>query len=87
MLAIGRQHLPLFYSQPQHTYLLRLVDAPQTPLDFPQHILNISRGPFTTAADNALLRAHNIDLIVAKIQAAKGLMPKLKQHEIWACLW
>ena len=78
MLAIGRQHLPLFYRQPQHTYLLRLVDAPQTPLDFPQHILNISRGPFTTAADTALLRAHNIDLIVAKNSGGKGAYAKIE---------
>ena len=34
MLAIGRQHLPLFYSQPQHTYLLRLVDARKPRLIF-----------------------------------------------------
>ena len=34
MLAIGRQHLALFYAQPQHTYLLRLVDPPETRLAF-----------------------------------------------------
>ena len=86
MLAIGRQQLPLFYSQPQHTYLLRLV-TPQTRLEFPDHILDISRGPFTTEADNALLKRHQIEMIVAKIQAGPELMPKLKRPDIWACLW
>ena len=66
------------YENSSHTYLLRLVDAPQTPLDFPKHILNISRGPFTTAADTARLRAHNIDLIVAKNSGGKGAYAKIE---------
>ena len=30
LLAIGRQNLVLFYTQPQHNYILRLVDPPDT---------------------------------------------------------
>lgn len=78
MLAIGRQHLPLFYSQPQHTYLLRLVDPPQTRLEFPDHILDISRGPFTTEADTALLKQHQIEMIVAKNSGGAGAYAKIE---------
>jgi precorrin-6A/cobalt-precorrin-6A reductase len=78
MLAIGRQHLALFYAQPHHTYLLRLVDPPETKLAFDHHILEISRGPFTVAADTALIKTHQIDLIVAKNSGGNGAYPKIE---------
>lgn len=66
MLAIGRMHLSAFGAQPQHHYLLRLVDAPTTPPPLPQHTAIIDRGPFTEAEDRALLETHQIDLVVSK---------------------
>ena len=78
MLAIGRQHLALFYAQQHHTYLLRLVDPPETKLAFDHHILEISRGPFTVAADTALMKTHQIDLIVAKNSGGKGAYAKIE---------
>ena len=83
MLAIGRQHLGLFYAQPQHTYLLRLVDPPETRLAFEHHILEISRGPFTVAADTALMKTHQIDLIVAKNSGGNGAYPKIDCPQSW----
>jgi precorrin-6A/cobalt-precorrin-6A reductase len=66
MLAIGRMHLAAFGSQPQHHYLLRLVDAPRMPPPLPDHRAIIDRGPFTEAGDRALLTDHRIDLVVSK---------------------
>lgn len=45
-LAIGKQNLDLFAGQPQHLYLLRLVDAPEAALPLPQTVVELARGPF-----------------------------------------
>ncbi len=75
-LAIGRQHLAEFVAQPQHHYLLRLVDPP-TALPLPHTTTLIARGPFTVADDVALLQAHQIDTIVAKNAGGSGAEAKI----------
>lgn len=77
MLAIGRMHLAEFAPQPQHHYLLRLVDPPQTPPPFPDHHVIIDRGPFSTEADLKLLQDHRIDLIVSKNAGGTGAVGKI----------
>ncbi len=76
-LAIGRQHLDDFAGQPQHHFLLRLVDAPTSALPLPDAEAVIDRGPFTVEGDLALLRAHRIDVIVAKNSGGEGAQAKL----------
>ncbi|MEO1679327.1 MAG: cobalt-precorrin-6A reductase [Pseudomonadota bacterium] len=83
MLAVGRMHLAEFAPQPQHTYLLRLVDPPQGALPLPNAQVVVDRGPFAEAGDRALMEQHDIDVVVsknsggtaarAKIDAARGL--------------
>ncbi|MDR7305051.1 precorrin-6A/cobalt-precorrin-6A reductase [Rhodoferax saidenbachensis] len=75
-LAIGRQHLAPFLAQPQHWFLLRLVDAS---LELPPergHIV-LARGPFTEAGDTALLQQHRITHVVAKNSGGSGAEAKL----------
>ena len=55
MLAVGRMHLAEFAPNPQHFYLLRLVDPPDEPPVFPDHHVLVSRGPFTFEDDRALM--------------------------------
>lgn len=75
-LALGRQNLPAFATQPQHFYLLRLVDTPESiPLPHAHAILD--RGPFTVDGDRALLTDHRIDLIVSKNSGGTGAKAKL----------
>jgi precorrin-6A/cobalt-precorrin-6A reductase len=76
-LALGRMHLAEFSAQPQHHYLLRLVDPPQSPPPLPQHSLVVDRGPFDVAGDTALMQAHRIDLVVAKNAGGAGAKAKL----------
>jgi precorrin-6A/cobalt-precorrin-6A reductase len=75
-LAIGRQHLEPFAAQPQHHFLLRLVDQPTT-----QPLLNctviVARGPFDVAGDTDLLRDHRIDVIIAKNAGGTGAVAKI----------
>lgn len=77
MLAVGRMHLPAFAANPQHFYLLRLVDPPDAPLGFPQAHVVVDRGPFTFEGDQALLEAHGIDLLVSKNAGGAGASAKI----------
>ena len=77
-LAIGKQTLAAFAAQPQHFYLLRLVDAPQAALPVPNAEVILDRGPFTLESDMALMRAHAITHIVAKNSGGTGALAKLE---------
>lgn len=76
-LAIGKQHIGLFASQPMHHYLLRLVDPPEAPLTLPDCHWIIARGPFDLAADLALLKEHRITHLVAKNSGGAGARAKI----------
>ena len=75
-LAIGRQHIDAFAAQPQHRYLLRLVDAPTGPLPFPAEVV-VARGPFDVASDTALMQEHGTEVVVAKNAGGKGAVAKI----------
>jgi len=76
-LAIGRQHLDPFAAQPQHRYLLRLVDPPTGPLPLPLADVVVARGPFSTASDTALMQEHDTKVVVAKNAGGKGAVAKI----------
>ncbi|WP_170417661.1 cobalt-precorrin-6A reductase [Ruegeria atlantica] len=75
-LAVGRMHLEEFAAQPQHRYLLRLVDEPYT-LTLPNCDVIVSRGPFTEAGDRALIQQYDIELVVSKNSGGTGARAKL----------
>lgn len=76
-LAIGRMHVDQFARQPQHHYVLRLVDAPSAPIPLPEHTVIVARGPFDVATDTALMREHRIDFVVAKNAGGSGAVAKI----------
>ncbi len=76
-LAIGRLNLEAFAVQPQHHYLLRLVDVPQAPLPLTDSTVIVARGPFRYEDDLALLTDHRIDCIVAKNAGGDGARAKI----------
>lgn len=75
-LAVGRMHLEDFAAQPQHHYLLRLVDEPGA-LPLPNCDVVVSRGPFTEDGDRALIERHGSELIVSKNAGGTGARAKL----------
>ncbi len=77
MLAVGRMHLPEFTVNPQHFYLLRLVDPPAEQPGFPDHQVIVDRGPFGLEDDTALLQEHRIDTVVSKNSGGTGAFAKI----------
>lgn len=77
LLAVGRMHLAEFAAQPQHHYVLRLVDPPEAPPPLPHHSIILSRGPFDLAGDMALMRDHGVQRVVSKNAGGSGAIAKL----------
>lgn len=75
-LALGRMNLPAFAAQPQHDYLVRLVDAPNR-VPLPKAQVVVDRGPFEVEGDLALMRAHRTDLVVSKNAGGTGAQAKI----------
>ena len=76
-LAIGRQQLLPFAAQPQHFYLLRMVDMLDTALPLPNAEIVLARGPFTLEGDLALLRDRGITHVVTRNAGGEGARAKL----------
>jgi precorrin-6A/cobalt-precorrin-6A reductase len=65
-LALGRKELAPFAVAPQHFYLVRSVDPVEPPLAVSDAVYVLERGPFSEAADRALMEAHRIDRLVCR---------------------
>ena len=76
-LAIGRMHIADFARQPQHDYLLRLVDPPGAPPPLPSHSVVIDRGPFSIQNDVALMAEHRTQIVVSKNAGGSGAFAKI----------
>lgn len=77
LLALGKLNLPAFAAQPQHHYILRLVDQPETPPAVPHHTVVVARGPFDVAGDRALMEQHRVEAVVCKNAGGIGAEAKL----------
>ncbi|MSP67135.1 MAG: cobalt-precorrin-6A reductase [Alphaproteobacteria bacterium] len=76
-LTTGRQTIGAFAAVGGVWFLVRLVEAPDTPLDLPPHTLVIDRGPFAPAGEVALMRRHRIDVLVTKASGGAATAAKL----------
>lgn len=77
-LGIGRQNLAAFAAQPQHAYLVRLVDPPRGVLPLPNADIVVARGPFDRAGDRGLLQRFGADLVVAKNAGGDAAVAKIE---------
>lgn len=77
-LAIGRTEIDRFAAQPDHHYLLRVIDPLKTPPPLPNHEIVVARGPFTAEDDRALMKQHKIGLVVAKNSGGDGAYAKIE---------
>jgi len=76
-LTVGRLSLPAFRRAPQHHYLMRSIDAPDATDCPPQTKLILARGPFDVEAEQALMLAHGIEIIVTKNSGGHATDAKL----------
>jgi precorrin-6A/cobalt-precorrin-6A reductase len=65
-VTLGRTELIPLTTAPQHFYLIRSVDPVEPPLPLRRVSYVTDRGPFSAADDGALMRAHDIDAMIAK---------------------
>jgi precorrin-6A/cobalt-precorrin-6A reductase len=76
-LSIGRQEVGAFCAAPQHRYLVRAIDPPAADTMPPRAELILQRGPFEPEAEIALMRAHAIDIVVAKNSGSDATYAKI----------
>ena len=77
-LSIGRQEIGAFRAAPQHDYLVRSIDPPAMDALPPHTELTLQRGPFEKEAEIALMRAHAIDIVVAKNSGSDATYAKIE---------
>jgi precorrin-6A/cobalt-precorrin-6A reductase len=64
-LTTGRRDLDAFAADDSHSYLVRTVDPPEGAAP-PRMTLLLDRGPYTVESESALMREHQIGLLVTK---------------------
>lgn len=75
-LSTGRGELAAFAHLRDLWFLARSVEPPAGPVPPHLHVL-LDRGPFTVAAETALLREHRIDVLVTKDSGGDATAAKL----------
>ncbi|WP_326553772.1 cobalt-precorrin-6A reductase [Micromonospora sp. NBC_01813] len=76
MLTTGRQSLAAFAPLDGIFFLIRTVDPPQPPLPA-DRVLLLDRGPYTVDGELALMRRHDIDVLVTKDSGGEETAAKL----------
>jgi len=76
--AIGSLALGELKAAPQHTYVIRLIDAPATPLDLPNVIIIQARGPFTGEDDIRLFHERGVEVVLAKNSGGGATVSKIE---------
>jgi precorrin-6A/cobalt-precorrin-6A reductase len=76
LLALGRQELAAFAGVQDAWFLVRSVGPPSPPLP-PHHEVLLDRGPFTLAAELALIDRHAIDVVVTRDSGGEMTSAKL----------
>jgi precorrin-6A/cobalt-precorrin-6A reductase len=76
-LTIGQKELAPFRAAPQHSYVIRSVDAPAPDSLPPVAEVITARGPFTEADETRLLSDKRIDVLVTKNSGGTATEAKL----------
>ncbi|SJZ83955.1 precorrin-6A/cobalt-precorrin-6A reductase [Enhydrobacter aerosaccus] len=77
-LSLGRQELHAFVAAPQHHYLARVIDPPDTAALPPDLRLLQARGPFDRDAEVRLLCDERIDILVSKNAGGAATYAKIE---------
>jgi precorrin-6A/cobalt-precorrin-6A reductase len=77
LLALGSKHIGLFASRADVHYVVRVVDAPETPLALPDHELIIGL-PGNVEEETSRLQRHGITHIVCRNSGGDGAYAKIE---------
>jgi precorrin-6A/cobalt-precorrin-6A reductase len=75
-LTIGRQGVSSFVDVPHAWFLVRSIDPPQEPTPARMELL-LERGPFSLAAEIALMRDHHVETLITKNSGGTAVAAKL----------
>jgi precorrin-6A/cobalt-precorrin-6A reductase len=78
LLTQGRLRIGAFAKAPQHHYLVRAIEPPQTLDALPHSRLIIARGPFGLAQEAALMRDEKIEIVVSKNSGGLATYAKIE---------
>lgn len=76
-LSVGRQELGAFSDVDGVALVIRSIDPPDAADRLTGAVYIAGRGPFTTAQEAALLREHDIDVLVSKNAGGAATYPKI----------
>lgn len=76
-LTVGRLELPQFVAAPQHHYLARTIEGVEGMVLPPRLELLRDRGPFTLTGELALMRRHEVALVVSKNSGGPATYAKI----------
>ena len=76
-LSTGARDLAVFGGLQSIRFLVRLVDAPRSPLPLARSDLVVARGPFSLAKERELFLRHGVEVLVSKNSGGEATYPKL----------
>jgi precorrin-6A/cobalt-precorrin-6A reductase len=76
-LSVGRQDLSAFAGLERIWFLVRSIEPLEAPCPLANCAVIQGRGPFTEAAETALLKGHRIDLLVSKNSGGEATYAKI----------
>lgn len=77
LLALGKQHLTAFKSRRDCHFFIRMVDAPEHPLDLGPHEIILGKPSLQWQDEANLMRHHKIDVIVCRNSGGEGAYAKI----------
>ena len=77
LVTLGRNELAPLAQAPLHHYLIRSVDPVDPPLRLLHAVYVTGRGPFAEADERALMRAHGIEVVIAKNSGGSATYGKI----------
>jgi precorrin-6A/cobalt-precorrin-6A reductase len=78
LLALGRQHIAPFAGRSDVTFVIRMVDEPEADLPFARFVLVLGKPDLDVAAEESMLVAHGIDMIVCRNSGGRGAYAKIE---------
>jgi precorrin-6A/cobalt-precorrin-6A reductase len=77
LLTQGRLQIATFARAPQHHYIARAIEPPESLDAFPHGRLILARGPFDLAQEEELMRDEKIEMVVSKNSGGAATYAKI----------